>query len=165
MAKRKIFDSVQAKKIFVRKRRAAAALFAVVLAGILYYFYQQGLLYDYRTEYFLRDVKTGFENSQWGLVWNALLGILWRLDVLFFVLSVGVATSLFLWAYRNIARKFVFSCPKCKQAVRLFDSWICEYCPKENFHTIKYNLFTKKAVAMPKIPISAQTRNVLKFCR
>jgi hypothetical protein len=142
MAKRKIFDSEQAKKIFVRQRRIVFSLFVVVLAGIFYYFYSKGLLYDYHTEYLLRDVKTGFQYSQWSLLWDAVIGILWRWEVLFFVLSLGVAISVFLRFYRNIARRFVFFCPKCKQAIRLRDAWVCGGCGADNFHTTKYNLFT-----------------------
>src|SRR5918997_6006873 len=105
MAKRKIFDSVQAKKVFQMRRRIALFLFAGVLVGIFYFFYRKGLLYDYHTEYFLRDLKTGFEYSQWGLVWDAVIGILRCWDVLFLVLSMAGAYAAFLRFYRNIARK------------------------------------------------------------
>jgi hypothetical protein len=142
MAKRKIFDSVQAKKVFQMRRRIALFLFAGVLVGIFYFFYRKGLLYDYHTEYFLRDLKTGFEYSQWGLVWDAVIGILRRWDVLFLVLSMAGAYAVFLRFYRNIARKFVFFCSKCNQAIRLRDAWVCGWCPAVNFKTTKYNLFT-----------------------
>jgi hypothetical protein len=122
MVKKKIFDSVQAKRHFKMQRWITRSLFAVVLVGIFYYFYSKGLLYDYHTEYLLRDVKTGFQYSQWTLLWDAVIGILWRWEVLFFVLSLGVATAVFLRFYRNIARKFVFFCSKCKQAIRLRDA-------------------------------------------
>jgi hypothetical protein len=142
MAKKKIFDSVQAKRHFKIQRWSVRTLFVGVLAGIFYFFYSKGLVYDYHTEYFLRDLKTGFQYSRWGLVWDAVIGILWRWDVLFLVLSVVGVSAVFLRFYRNVARKFVFFCSKCKQAIRLRDAWVCGGCGSDNFKTTKYNLFT-----------------------
>jgi hypothetical protein len=142
MARRQIFDSIQAKRHFTIQRWIVRSLFVGVLAGIFYFFYSKGLVYDYHTEYFLRDLKTGFQYSRWGLVWDAVIGILWRWDVLFLVLSVAGASAVFLRFYRNIARKFVFFCSKCRQAIRLRDAWVCGWCGANNFQTIRYNLFT-----------------------
>lgn len=158
MARRKIFNPLEAKNKFILQRWILLGIVLAISVGI--YSYWQGFPYSENTNGYLQvayasgvelrnllerkgiDVPRGTTINEPALKLKAFQSLFLERDVqIFAVLIIGFFVS--VWFYRNRVRQFVFSCPKCRKAIWIRDPWMCESCDGVNTRTKKYNIFTQ----------------------